>query len=67
MITQKPVTVIARDFVEAISHATKMKRGPIGAKGSIPKDTLLSLGNRSIFVETPVLSIGVQADDDWKI
>lgn len=59
------IEVSALDFVDAVCKLPAMKRGPRGAHGKIPKDTLLSPDPEGVFVQTPVMSSLVLGTREW--
>ena len=62
------VIVDSISFLEAVSHVPKMKRGPRGGRGHIPKDTLISpAGDYCLSVETPAVSTLVKTEGVWDI
>jgi hypothetical protein len=66
-LTHPPVVVNAIDFRDAVSKIPKMLRAPAGAKGVIPRDTLLSPNPDGIMVETPVMASLVLASAPWRV
>lgn len=67
VLAHPPVEVNANDFYDAVSKIPKMKRGPVGAKGKIPKDTVLNPHEGGIMVETPVMGSLVWASKPWRV
>ena len=49
------------EFREAAAKTTKMKRGPQGGKGNIPKTTILTSSEFNLIIETPVHSSKISA------
>jgi hypothetical protein len=66
-LAHPPVEVSTREFLEAVSKLPQMRRAPAGARGSIPKDTLLSPSPVGIMVETPVMGSLVNASGPWRV
>jgi hypothetical protein len=66
-LAHPPVEVNANDFYDAVSRLPKMRRGPAGAKGNMPKDTMLTPHEGGIMVETPVMGSLVHASKPWRV
>lgn len=66
-IAHPPVEVNAIDFRDAVSRLPKMKRGPVGASGKIPRDTILLPDSNGMMVETPVMSSLVATSRPWRV
>lgn len=66
MTIQKPVEVLAKDFIFAVKQLPKMRNAPRGKIGaSVPSDTLLSPGINGVSVETPALTTFVPGKGAW--
>ena len=67
MLAQSPVEVGAAEFRIAVARLPKMKRAPAGARGAMPRDTILSPGDDGIMVETPVVASLVPSRPVWQV
>lgn len=67
MNNQKPIEVDLNELIKAVSQLPKMKRAPMGSKGVIPSDTLLSPDSDGLLVETSVISTFVQSSEPWGV
>ncbi|MEI9416216.1 hypothetical protein [Mesorhizobium sp. Cs1321R2N1] len=61
------VEVSALDFYQAVAKLPQMRRAPAGAKGSIPKDTLLLPADGGVMIETPIMGSLVHSSPSWRI
>jgi hypothetical protein len=66
-LAHPPVEVSALDFYQAVAKLPQMRRAPAGAKGSIPKDTILSPSTGGIMVETPIMGSLVNSSLPWRV
>lgn len=66
-LAHPPVEVSALDFYQAVAKLPQMRRAPAGAKGSIPKDTILSPSAGGIMVETPIMGSLVNSSPAWRV
>lgn len=66
-LAHPPIIVSALEFRDAVAKIPTMRRAPAGAKGSIPKDTILAPDAAGVMVETPVMSSVVAASAPWRL
>ena len=67
MISQTAIQVRFDELSDAASRLMKTKRAPIGSRGSVPSDTLLSPHGEGVLVETSVVASLVSSDQRWTV
>lgn len=66
-LVQAPVDVGAAELRAAAARLPRMKRAPAGARGQMPRDTILSPDADGMTVETPMVSSLVPSRPAWQV
>ena len=66
-LAHPPVEVVAAAFRDAVDKVPKMRRPPLGTKGFVPTDTVLSPHESGMMIETPVMGTLVPTSAPWLV